>query len=598
MLFRSVNQNFGYIYVTDYTHNTITDNDIFVKAITATFDSTDRDVVLFNEASSWVTNREYKENPEFGAIAEQWTVNDMIERVGQNNLYGFLRMFDPYAIKYREHNEHYVLSMDGKISLTYDSIRSLQPRVWLKQHLIDAFVKALSTFPDVAKGKTVIISPTDLNAISLIQEDKVFDIEKRQDNRENHNYATYACQSFIERINKANMVYMIVHDEVDHYFFVELNMVKAKMNCSFDLIIADSFYHETGRSWRKFFYMLQKAKVLLLLKEIRPHFAYTFSEGENVSLQNDSFECGVHCCRRLYSIMTKKRVVDTENIDQVIGTPVLFRLDIAKLVIEHAAYITLYASATGSYPFQFDEINEIPVTIQLKIAQFEINRQYQYPIEDELLALTSIPATQPRTDDSSVTESKNEICKTTESFVFSKEDDLKSQWSDSINSGDRFHNNKYGLDETTDDQKAIPVDSSAKKPPTDVDVKPTGITPRNLDDEESKKTKKRKILFLKEETKSYYDRLPQPKPMGKQERLFNKKPKKNIKNRIVIANEQNIHNKKVAQWDVPILSNYEKHKDLDLVENVKDSVNTGLSFKNWDLESVPSLSYKDLPRKP
>ena len=163
--------------------------------------------------------------------------------------------------------------MDGKISLNYESVRSLQPQVWLKQHLIDAFDKALSIYPDVAKGKTVILSPTDLNAISLTREDKVFDIEKRQNNRENHNYVTYACQSFNERINKANMVYMIVHNDVDHYFFVELNMVKAKQNCSFDLLIADSYYHETGRTWRQFFYMLQKAKVLLLLKEIRPHFA-------------------------------------------------------------------------------------------------------------------------------------------------------------------------------------------------------------------------------------------------------------------------------------------------------------------------------------
>lgn len=41
-----------------------------------------------------------------------------------------------------------------------------------------------------------------------------------------------------------------------------------------------------------------------------------------------------------------------------------------------------------------------------------------------------------------------------------------------------------------------------------------------------------------------------------------------------------------------------KGDEVVRIENVKDSVNTGLSFKNWDWESVPSLSLKDLPRKP
>lgn len=40
-----------------------------------------------------------------------------------------------------------------------------------------------------------------------------------------------------------------------------------------------------------------------------------------------------------------------------------------------------------------------------------------------------------------------------------------------------------------------------------------------------------------------------------------------------------------------------KEDEVVKIENVKDRLSTGLSFKNWDWESVSSLSDKDLPGK-
>ena len=69
----------------------------------------------------------------------------MILILKNSNILPFLRMIDPYAKKLRNLNPDDALSMDGKIVVQYDSFRSLSPKIWLKQHVIDAFVKALST---------------------------------------------------------------------------------------------------------------------------------------------------------------------------------------------------------------------------------------------------------------------------------------------------------------------------------------------------------------------------------------------------------------------------------------------------------------------
>ena len=159
---------------------------------------------------------------------------------------------------------------------------------------------------------------------------------------------------------------------------------------------------------------------------------------------------------------------------------ILYRLDIARKIIEKAAYITLYASETGSYPLQFDNSEDVPSPIELRIPVFEINRVTQYP--DELEVNTEgLLDTQPRTDDVDDNESKNKIFNSNESFVYKSSSD-ESIWSSTIDSGDRFHNNKFGLNQLEmEDKTVVDINSSVKKPPATIAVNPPDIIPRKLD---------------------------------------------------------------------------------------------------------------------
>ena len=97
-------------------------------------------------ANGWIKDRRNKKYIVFAATNTEWEFEDMIILLQNSNIIPFLRMIDPYAKKLRKHNPDVALSMDGKIVVQYDSFRSLSPKIWIKQYVIDAFVKALSTY--------------------------------------------------------------------------------------------------------------------------------------------------------------------------------------------------------------------------------------------------------------------------------------------------------------------------------------------------------------------------------------------------------------------------------------------------------------------
>lgn len=572
----SYHDNDKYSYIScDNLPTALHDAEIFVKSLTSGFQR-GQSIEL---AKEWIKDRTFKEHEEFIANSNEWAIDDMTDQLTEEIIYTFVRMIDPYSVKYREHNPDGVLSVDGNIVINYESMRSLKPGIWLKQHLIDAFVKSLTSIKDVARGKLVLISPTDLAEIALVRHDHTFNLDKRQDTR-TYNYATYKCQSLIERINKAQDVCIIVHNNGGHYFYVEFSMMNALTNQKFELKIADSLYSGKKLSWRGYHAKLKDTQILLLLKELRPHFSYNFDEAEEVTIQPDMYECGVHCCRRMYSRVINRKIIPKNEIDEKLGTPIIFRLKIAQMVIENASYITLYASETGSFPVNFDE-DEMPTTIGLKIVTFDIKRKSQYPDEKDVDVTGLLETNKINNYIIDDTEFENEIFKSNESFVGKSSNE--STWSESINSGDKYHSNKFGLDVLDmKDKDVIDIKSTEKKPPTNLKFK---INTKDGDDGDELDTEvqqitKRKIAYLTTETNSYYKRMREAGIIkegtnsGKIEKYVKKQPRIDNKKKDFVQILNNKYDIAMLEddWDKPKSSNYAEHVELDLVEKQKDDL--------------------------
>lgn len=578
-----------------YGHITIKNEEIIdiekplcVEAIACNFDLTKFDSITAM-AKDWIKDRRNKEYPVFAATNTEWEFEDMILKLEATNVIPFLRMIDPFATKLRKHNPDDALSMDGKIVVTYESFRSLSPKKWLKQHVIDAFVKALSSYSDVKSGEVVIISPTDMAEIAMLRDDIVFDTEKRFDKR-NFNYASHSSQVFIERINKATDVYLIVHDNIDHYYTVEFNMKDAMKIQKYHLFIADSFYHGKGRSFLELFNLLRSAKILTFINDIRPGFSFDIFEAKNVSIQPDSTECGVHCCRRVYSKVIHKKILDPKFIDNELGSTRLFRLNIAQEIISKSAYMSLYVSHTGSYPVTYESAHFMPKIIELKIATYEIERKQQYPdlvIKD----LKDLERTKDLQDDIDVNESKIEIFNSNDSFV-DKSVDL-SVWSLSINSGKRFHNNYYGVEnKSTSNKNIVEINSSIKKVPGKIEFDKSMVAKnlnkvavgnenvnknkRKKEDNDSKlKAKKIKTLkitkILLKDSTEYNARMSKRNNYYRKgaKTFFNKQPRRKKGDLVTPLDKEGIKLKK-KEWDEHRLSTYKDHLELGLIERPKE----------------------------
>lgn len=547
----------------------------------------------YEKAQLWINDRsKMKEHKLFPATEHEWQIMDIMTNIDTQNILPFLRMIDPYAVRYRQYNPNSVLSVDGKYEISYESFRSLRPKNWLKEYVIDAFLKALSTKEDVITGKILLVSSTDLAERRHERNDIVFDMEKRAD-KKNYNYATRFSQAIIEKMNKADMVYIIVHSDNGHYFVVEFNMQDAKKNQRYDIYIADSWIQTGQRDWREFFLLLTKLNILSLLNEVRPGFAFEFFDAKFVSKQPDCYECGVHCCRRLYSKVVIGKIIDPKIIDDKIGSPLLFRLIIANIIIKNASYLTLYASETGTYPVSYDSIEVIPMPIKLKIPTYKVIRETQYPTAS-LINEAILTATNKELILNEGSESLNPIYNTNQSYMNETlTDNTSEEWSLSINSGDKYHNNKFGIDKRKITSEDInEVKSSGKQPPKNIKFD-MNVKPINLDDEANKKrkndsdknhdsgpipkkrnaatVKKIKALLQKEtiEYQKHANKRDCVTVRKGSKVYFSKQPRRKNGDIIMSLTKDQI-NERIKDWDEPKLSSYPEHLTLGLVEKQKE----------------------------
>ena len=429
--------------------NVLEDAAYYVKAVAENINGSDPQLLL-DKALEWNNDREGK-NP---ASSIAWEYEDIIGRIEGINLQPFYRIFDPMLPKYRKNiNEAAMAMVDADEMLDIikiDSFQSLRPGKCISNHVMDGFVRSLASFDSVKCGKIVILSPLDVSAISFVKNNKSFDVDERK------KYASHYYQSFIERINKeeCEWIYFIVHNNNYHYYCIELNLKESSLTETYQLHIADSLdVDPEPKLYRDYYDLVMPSYVLVMLKELRPHFGYNFERANNLSIQNDGYECGVHCCRRVYSMVKNNQIISPETIDIKLDSTKKNRLLMANLIISNATFISRYLSPTGSYPHIIYN-DQVPMPIIPKIYKYNTIRKTQFPSEIDISVTEKIEPTSEFNTDIDV-ESVSSNLVDLNNYETLNRSCTSSVWSSSVNSGDRLHSNNYGLN---------PKDNIVKEP--------------------------------------------------------------------------------------------------------------------------------------
>lgn len=440
--------------------NVLEDAVYYVKAVAENINGSDPQL-LVDKALEWNNDREGK-NPTSNV---GWEYTDIIGRVDGLNLQPFYRIFDPMLRKYRKNIDEAAMAMvdaDEVLDIIkIDSFQTLRPGKWISNHVIDGFVRSLANFDSVKSGKIVILSPVDVSAISFVKNNKSYDVDERK------KYATHYYQSFIERINKkeCEWIYFIVNNNNYHYYCIELNLKKSLSIETFQLHIADSLdLDPQPKLFRDYYDLVVPSNVLVMLKELRPHFGYNFERANNLSLQNDCFECGVHCCRRVYSMVEYDQIIPPDKIDMKLESTANFRLLMANLIISNATFISRYLSPTGSYP-EIINNEQIPMTMIPKIHRYNVIRITQFPSEIDISVTENIEPTSELNTDFEIESVSSNLVDFNNIETLNKSC-TSSVWSSSVNSGNRLHSNNYGLN---------PKDNIIKQP---IDIQETPEKPK------------------------------------------------------------------------------------------------------------------------
>jgi hypothetical protein len=301
---------------------------------------------IMNEANNWI---KYREDKQYNCY-DGWCVEELVESLTtMESIMPVLRMIDPIKSIHRKRfdNKKYVWATN---LFTFQEIHSMMPDTKVVNKMLDLFYESIEA--KYKRSPSIIcIGPVKCQLFKRINKNIAMDDKTLKDPAEGLQSLlsqASSCKKLIIQMNTVRESFEC--DTKGHYIIIEIDIDEAKQNQEFKLLIADScdddILDESKIVEWKHIVMMQKLDVFLEL--IRPAYKISYHRADNVTLQHDMSECGIHGARRIDSLFKFGPILHQEAIERQIGTTRNFRLFIIETIFLSSREVSLYVCQNGT----------------------------------------------------------------------------------------------------------------------------------------------------------------------------------------------------------------------------------------------------------
>lgn len=256
-------------------------------------------------------------------------IDFMDAKLKKQNYLPIVRIVDPLECVVKLFQDKY-LSFTSRLNIK--EFLAFQKETCLQDSGLEAFYLALKSSRD---------NIDENNRVAIIGPNKAKLLISMQNNVNDADFNTIKQETSLQKrlciqINVGN-----------HFITAEVDQVHAKKNNCWDVMVADSANNSEKHLEEINKGHLEDHGVLKYLRLLQPDYKIKIKLADNVTIQPNDKDCGVHGARRIYSYWKHDQVFPVTACDTMIMGITPFRLLMLEYILEQAESVSVYVSPLG-----------------------------------------------------------------------------------------------------------------------------------------------------------------------------------------------------------------------------------------------------------